>query len=86
MSLKIQLLALFLKVPLNCQDKFACHVQRTIGHTLVFTYNSLDTQNHSLTSSYESILLIEFIAEKMGADHRMFYSTVQCNRLLLSGY
>lgn len=50
----------------------------TIFHTLVFIYNSLDTQNHSL-------LLIEFIAEKIGVDH-MFYSTVQCNRLLLSGY
>lgn len=78
MSLKIQLLTHFSKVPSNCQDKFACHVQMTIFHTLVFIYNSLDTQNHSL-------LLIEFIAEKIGVDH-VFYSTVQCNRLLLSGY
>lgn len=86
MSLKIQLLTRFLEVPSNCQDKFACRVQRTIFHTLVFTYSSLDSQNYSLASSYESILLIEFIAENPGVDHCVFYSTVQCNRLLLRSY
>jgi len=86
MSLKSQLLTQLLKVPSNCQDKFACRVRRTIFHPLVFTYNSLDTPDHSLTSSYEPVLLIEFIPEKMGVDHCMSYSTMQRNRLSLSGH
>lgn len=59
-------------MPSSFQYKFACHVQRTIFHTFVFTYGSLGTQNHSLTSSYESLLLTEFIAEK-----RVLIITVQ---------
>lgn len=55
----IQLLAHFEKMPSSFQDKFACHVQRTISQTLVFTYDSPGTQKeqelHFWWSSWKSI-------------------------------
>lgn len=66
-SWKLQLLIHSLKVASSCQGKFACHIQRTIFHTLVFTCNSFDTQNHLLTSA----LLTELSAEAMGVVHHL---------------